>query len=83
MLALIPLMLLALVVLKNAHSTVLALLLIEMVLTKSLLTGANSTGKSTFFCMQSPKISTSWKKIAQIYLPDLPLFASLGNTIQT
>ena len=71
-------MLLALVVLKNAHSTVLALLLIEMVLTKSLLTGANSTGNSTFFCVQSPKISTSWKKIAQ---PDLPLFASLDSTL--
>ena len=24
-----------------------------------------------------PKISTSWKKVAQIYLPDLPLFPSL------
>ena len=24
-----------------------------------------------------PKISTSWEKIAQIYLPDLPLFTSL------
>ena len=28
-----------------------------------------------------PKISTSWKKIAQIYLPDLPLFPSLDICI--
>ena len=45
-----------------------------------MLTGANSTSAGFFLLLRihSPKISTSWKKIAQIYLPDLPLFASLN-----
>ena len=33
-----------------------------MVLTESVLTGANSIGTGTFFCVHGPKISTSWKK---------------------
>ena len=49
-------------------------------LTESVLTGANSTGAGTFFRVHSPNVSTSWKKIAQINLPDLPLFASLIST---
>ena len=53
-----------------------------MVQTESVLTGANSTSAGFFLLrVHSPKISTSWKKIAQIYLPDLPLFASLDQDI--
>ena len=40
-------------------------------------TSDDSTGADSPVCVHSLKISTSWEKIAQIYLPDLPLFASL------
>ena len=40
-------------------------------------TSADCTGAISPVRVHSPKISTSWEKIAQIYLPDLPLFASL------
>ena len=36
-----------------------------------------ASADSAGICIIFPKISTSWKKIAQIYLPDLPLFTSL------
>ena len=48
-----------------------------MVLKESVLTGANSTGAGTFFLSIARKLAPAGKKIAQIYLPDLPLFASL------
>ena len=51
-----------------------ALFRIEMVLTESVLIALVLVH---FLRGIAPKISTSWKKIAQIYLPDLPLFASL------
>ena len=54
-------------------------MLIVMVLTAPVLTGANSTGVGTlFFACLAQKLAPAGKKIAQIYLPDLPLFASLS-----
>ena len=55
-------------------------MLIGMVLTAPVLTGANSTGVGTlFFACFAQKLAPAGKKIVQIYLPDLPFFASLTD----
>ena len=85
---LIPLMQLALVLLKSAHSTdtdrsgahslSADWRQYYQTMYQHQLPVTNNTGASTlFFACIVQKLAPAGKKIAQIYLPDLPLFASL------
>ena len=85
-LALIQLMLIALVLIQLVMIALELISLVMIALVQICSNGADPTGddsidtESTDACVHIPEISTRSNKIAQIYLPDLPLFAPLQSS---